>query len=382
MTTRASRAFLALSVALLASVATARAVLGSGFSGGGGAPSYWTRTGAVLSATTNTDSVVLNSATGGSKGNGTINASGLYVNGASVLTSTPAGFTPYGTFTVDTQTQAVCAHGAYLYACGVAKVMKIEIATRHLVTTSATAMSTARGICYDSATDTVWVAGGASGAIYKFDNSLSLVTSLAPGGSPQDICSDGQGYVWCCSNNGHTYKINVSTAGVSADSNHGGSPNGIASDGASHVYVTNTSGNTVFDLAQSTASTNATVSVDVAPFGICVCGAYAYFSTYATPAYIGRIVISSHTFDIDAQLQGNSQGITTDGTNIYVVGKAPNCLEVYDQSLHNLTDYPFTNVSLSGTSVAPANTSNRACYDGVNAIWVAHGAHFLWPYPL
>jgi hypothetical protein len=60
---------------------------------------------------------VLNSATGGDKGSGTINASGLYVNGASVLTGTAALKLSAGVVTIGTSTCTINLNSSNLASC-------------------------------------------------------------------------------------------------------------------------------------------------------------------------------------------------------------------------------------------------------------------------
>lgn len=256
----------------------------------------------------------LGGATGGSKGSGTVNATGLYVNGASV----GAGFnpTPIKTdYISGLHPNGIVSDGTYLWVSDEANnvVAVLDPVKRLLVKTVAVG-TTPQGMCYDGTY--VWVANYGSANVTQITASTQVVANTVTVGTNPIGCSCDSTYVWVSNYGAGTVsQITISTHSVANTVTVGANPYFSADDGT-YVWVPNFGGNTVSQISISSHAVANTVTVGTGPSAAVSDGTYVWVANY-TSGTISQITASTHTVANTITVGANPTGICFDGTYVW-----------------------------------------------------------------
>jgi len=200
----------------------------------------------------------------------------------------------------------------------------------------------------------LYVADYGNKVIRKIAISTGEVTTISTTGlnGPKGITTDGSNLYVADTKSGTIFAINAS--GVQSTVSSGFSvPAAITFDGK-NLYVANTGNNNIVQLATSGASSSVLPTTVLAPQGITSDGTNLYVTS---GSYIAQITTGG-TSTVLATVSGSNvpQGITTDGTNLYVSNTTD----------HTILMVPKTSVSPTTLLVA-GSAGNPGSADGTGS---------------
>jgi DNA-binding beta-propeller fold protein YncE len=283
------------------------------------------------------------------------NASWLHLNPAnqSGIASTDvvfsydanSGTTRLGTLTIAGGTLTVTQAGSTYVPAGTNTVLALGLSDPEALTVDAAG--------------NVYIAGGASGSIYKWSPTNNALTQLVASSSyyPTGIAVDGPGNLyWANYDNGQTlsavYKWTAANNSVAALVSSGlNQPHGVAVDGLGNIYIADSGNNAVKELAVGGSNVIILVSAGLnfpARVAVDVAG-NVYIADYGNSAVKEWMVTNNTVVTLVSSGLNNPSGVAVDGSgNVYIADFSGYAMRKWTPANNTLTTLPIPGLNAPG----------------------------------